>query len=161
MTFEELLKKTRKNYTPPERLLCLDPGFTTGVALFTNGTLTSWEQVRTIETETEKINWMNLQDLFNRMKPTHIICEDYRIYAHKLDQHTFSSVTTLRLIGGIELLSLLDHVPIDYQMAMQAKGFCTDDKLKTWGYWQPGMKHSRDAIRHGCYFMLFNKKEVR
>ena len=175
MTFEELLLKHRGvDYTPPETLLCLDPGFTTGVAVFTNGKLTHWEQVTTITDykTTPHLQWDNLLDLFARIKPTKIVCEDYRIYTHKLDQHNFSGVDTLRLIGGIDMLAQVGYpiavdarvlemnlpVSITYQMASMAKGFCTDDKLKHWNYWQPGMKHSRDAIRHGCYYMLFNKE---
>lgn len=44
------------------------------------------------------------------------------------------------------------------QMAVTAKNFCTDDKLKQWGFWQAGQKHARDSIRHGCYFLLFFRK---
>jgi hypothetical protein len=33
-----------------------------------------------------------------------------------------------------------------------AKGFATDDKLKAWGFWQPGQRHARDAIRHALNF---------
>jgi hypothetical protein len=47
---------------------------------------------------------------------------------------------------------------IHYQMATTAKTFVTDEKLKQWGFWQEGMRHSRDAIRHGLYFLLFYKK---
>lgn len=168
MKYLELLQRYRKGlYVPPERLLCLDPGFTTGVAVFENGELSSWEQVTTIVQHTNgtTIKWADLVSLLIRVQPTLVVCENYRIYEHKLDQHSNSSVDTLRLIGGIDLLcsqgwdAFAPPVPIVYQMATQAKGFCTDDKLKEWGYWQKGMRHSRDAIRHGCYYMLFNKEE--
>jgi hypothetical protein len=43
-------------------------------------------------------------------------------------------------------------------MASQAKAFVTDQKLKEWGFWKEGMRHSRDAIRHGLYFLLFYKR---
>lgn len=162
MTYEELLKRYRKGaYTPPECLLCLDPGFTTGVAVFRHGHLAHWEQVTTIVTinDKSKVNWSNVELLMVKYEPTAIICEDYKIYQHKLEQHTFSSVDTLRLIGGIDLLAYKYQIPIAYQMATLAKGFCTDEKLQEWGYWQKGMRHSRDAIRHGCYYMLFTDKK--
>lgn len=169
MNHLELVKKRRgESYVPPGTLLCLDPGFTTGVAVFRNGILAPGIQVETIVSINGKndIKWDNLLNLFKEVRPTRVVCENYRIYAHKLDQHTNSSVDTLRLIGGIDMLCKLspiilgtnEPIPIRYQMASEAKGFCTDDKLKRWGMWQKGMRHSRDAVRHGCYYLLFNKE---
>ena len=57
---------------------------------------------------------------------------------------------------------LIDTIPIAYQMAFQGKGFATDARLKEWGFWKEGMKHSRDAIRHGIYYLLVtNLKKVK
>ena len=179
ISFQELFDKTRGTLQVPERLLCLDPGETTGWALFEKSKLSNWGQIKTVIDD--KILWDNLEDLFIIQEPTAIICEDYRIYQHKLARHSFSPVLTLRLIGGIDALCLLGwyaylgphyideyggnrdyyerHTcPIYYQMAMQAKGFITDEKLQQWGFWQEGMRHSRDAIRHGCYFLLFHDR---
>lgn len=170
--WEELFNVTRGNCKTPERLLCLDPGETTGWALFEHHKLVRWGQVRTVEND--KILWHNLDQLFLDTDPDFIICEDYRIYQHKLARHSFSPVLTLRLIGGIDLMATLgwysvdnfkdeayyeQHTcPIEYQMATQAKAFVTDEKLINWGFWQDGMRHSRDAIRHGCYFLLFHRR---
>jgi hypothetical protein len=180
LSWNEIFKACRGDHATPERLLCLDPGETTGWALFEHQQLVRWEQIETVKDE--QIIWKNLIDLFIDTNPTYIVCEDYRIYEHKLARHSFSPVLTLRLIGGIDLLSFMgwyvqavDRVyadsrdkstnflmrctcPIHYQMATTAKGFVTDDKLKYWDFWQDGMRHSRDAIRHGCYFLLFYKK---
>jgi hypothetical protein len=179
ISWEELLKNVRGDHKIPKRLLCLDPGETTGFAFFEEGKLTNWGQVRTIENE--NIVWNKLNHLFIEAMPDFVVCEDYKIYAHKLSRHTFSSVMTLRLIGGIDLLcnqgwfiNLGPHYideysnykdyheshncTIEYQMATQAKGFVTDKKLEAWGFWKDSMRHARDAIRHGCYFLLFYKR---
>lgn len=140
-------------------MLCIDPGNETGLALFVDGELVDTWQCATAPNE--EINWANLESIFERAQPTHVVCEDYRVYQHKLDQHTFSRVTTVRLIGVVDYLCWQDEIGLSYQMAMQAKGFCTDKKLQMWGLWQKGMRHSRDAIRHGVYFLLFNKEEVK
>lgn len=88
-----------------------------------------------------------------------VIYENYRVYAHKLERHSNSEVYTLRLVGVIEYLCDVKHkIPYYNQMAQQAKGFVTDDKLKKWGYYRQGLRHARDAIRHGCYFLLFDKE---
>lgn len=152
MTFEELLAKRRgEGFVPPKRLLCLDPGHTTGWCLFEDGKLTASGQADTIS------SWYEIDKLFEDVKPTMVIYENYRVYAHKLERHSNSEVFTLRLIGVIEYICWLDRTPYFNQMAHQAKGFVTDEKLKKWDYYQKGAKHARDAIRHGCYFLLFDK----
>lgn len=166
MTFWELYKRLQGDKVPPKRLLSLDPGHTTGVAFFENGTLTDWKQIVTIEDDPKKIhgqfkeNWWEVDSLMELYDPTVIICENYRVYQHKLDQHANSGVETLRLIGGVDYYADRHNVPIRYQMATEHKGFCTDKKLQQWDYWKPGMRHSRDAIRAGTYFLLFNKEEL-
>ena len=159
MTFKQLRLKMRPNTPVPKVMLCLDPGHTTGLAVFTDGELTAWEQAVTIEDIGKglTVDWKELIRLFDKYQPTQVVCEDYRIYQHKLDQHTFSQVATLRLIGGIDMLCYQRGIPIDYQLAIEHKGFCSDKKLEAWGYWQRGMRHSRDAIRVGCYWLLFHK----
>lgn len=144
----------------PERMVCLDPGNTTGACLFVNGKLESWAQIVTIQEIPgdngckSQIAWDALREYFEETKPTLIVCENYRIYSHKLERHTFSEVPTLRLIGGIDLLAYQWGVPVHYQMAASAKGFANDERLKAWGLWQEGMRHSRDAIRHGIYYLI-------
>lgn len=94
--------------------------------------------------------------LFQQIKPTHVVCEDYRVYAEKAGAHIGKSLFTPKLIGKIDLLCNVDNIPVTYQMAATAKVFCTNDKLKEWGFYQESMRHSRDAIRHACYYILFN-----
>lgn len=150
----------------PSVLLCIDPGETTGFAVFMNGVLCEYGQIETVSTDAKgdkKIQWGSLADLFIQFEPDVVVCENYRIYAHKLERHSFSQVETLRLIGGIDQLCnspyLAESVtPLYYAMAVQAKGFVTDDRLKEWDLWKSGMKHSRDAIRHGIYFLLITNR---
>lgn len=149
----------------PQRLLCLDPGETTGWCLFEQGKLTKWGQIETVLANGQ-LNWPILTELFFDTVPTHVVCENYRVYSHKLDRHSFSEVPTLRIIGGIDYLCMMwvdddmkpARIPIAYQMAVQAKGFATDDRLKDWDFWQPNMKHARDAIRHGIYYLIITNR---
>lgn len=166
MTFPELYERMQKGKTPPERILGLDPGHTTGTCFFERGVLTDWKQIVTIEEDPLKRHgqlreiWSAIDQLIEYYDPTLIVCENYRIYEHKLQQHANSGVETLRLIGGIDYYAESHRIPIRYQMATEHKGFCTDKKLQQWGYWQPGMRHSRDAIRAVTYHLLFNKEEL-
>lgn len=151
--FHELLAMRRgSEWIPPKRLLCLDPGETTGWSVFEDGQLVRCGQAHTIE------GYHIIHNLFCDIVPSMVIYENYRVYAHKLERHSNSEVYTLRLIGAIEYLCDMTYqVPRYNQMAQQAKGFVTDEKLKAWGYYQKGQRHSRDSMRHGCYFLLFDK----
>lgn len=157
MQFKELLEKRRAgdtNFRIPERLLALDPGHTTGWSVFEKGELTAWGQAATMDR-----GWGEINQLFHDIQPTALIYENYRIYEHKLARHANSEVYTIRLIGVIEFLcDVTFGIPRYNQMAQQAKGFVTDEKLKKWGMYKPGQKHARDSIRHGCYFLLFHKQ---
>lgn len=154
ISFSDLLVKRRgTDWKPPERLLCLDPGHTTGWCIFENGELTAAGQALT-----QAEGWKCIDALFDDTQPTMVIFENYRVYAHKLERHSNSEVYTLRLVGVIEYLCDIKlGIPRYNQMAHQAKGFVTDDKLKAWGLYKSGLKHARDAIRHGIYFLLFDK----
>lgn len=193
MKYQEVLRRVYSGdfSRVPERLLCLDPGETTGWALFEKGYLKNYGQEETVTLDPSStakkgdkiIDWIALEDLFVRTRPTHVICENYRIYAHKLERHSFSDVQTLRLIGGIDQLchtgwfnkeypdsshdceidkvrvnEYYPPISINYQMAVQAKGFATDERLKEWDFWKEGMRHSRDAIRHGLYFLIITNR---
>lgn len=152
--FQDLLYKRRGvAFQPPERLLCLDPGHTTGWSLFEKGKLTAQGQAATLEE-----GWHCINDLFNDIQPTMVVFENYRVYAHKLERHSNSEVYTLRLVGVIEFLCDVKFgIPHNNQMAHQAKGFVSDEKLKEWKMYIRGEKHARDSIRHGIYFLLFDK----
>lgn len=157
LPYSDLLARIRGKHKIPERLLCLDPGKTTGWCLFVDGKLQSWGQVEDCYDD-NNINIQGMMDLLQAVKPTFICYEDYKVYSHKLDRHAFSPVMTVRLIGMIETYCQMNNIPTHKQMATTAKTFCTDEKMRSWGFWQEGMRHARDAIRHGCYFLLFYKK---
>lgn len=157
LSFSDLLQRIRGEATIPHKLLCLDPGKTTGWCLFVDGELTKWGQIEDCFDD-KNVDVTKLYDLFADIQPDFILYEDYKVYSHKLDRHSFNPVFTVRLIGVIETYCQTEGVKSHKQMATTAKNFCTDDKLKQWGFWQKGMRHSRDAIRHGCYFLLFYKK---
>jgi|BioPla2DNA2_1021312.scaffolds.fasta_scaffold122969_2 hypothetical protein len=154
--FNELLSAVRQkgNWQPPEKLLTIDPGETTGWAFFKYGELSTTGQI--------VIDKHNLADsiepLMNDIQPTVVVLENYRVYPWKMKQHSWSNLFTPQLIGAIQYLCSQRKIPVYLQMANQAKTFCTDDKLKTWGFWRRGEKHARDAIRHGCYWLLFNRE---
>lgn len=157
MTFNELLLKSRKGttYVPPLCLLALDPGEHTGVAVFKQGQLKECTQLLCKDNPAQSII-----EIFEMYQPTCVVCEDYRIYKHKTESHAWSDLFTPRLLGMIELLCYQQEINLHLQMASTAKGFCTPEKLKEWGFWQKGKRHADDAIKHGAYFLLFYGRSV-
>lgn len=157
LSFSELLEHIRGKNKIPHKLICFDPGKTTGWCTFVDGKLDKYGQLTECY-DNNNINVSEVMNLLQEEKPDFILYEDYKVYSHKLERHTFNPIFTLRLIGAIETYIQMNNIPSHKQMAVTAKNFCTDEKLKQWGFWKTGMRHSRDAIRHGCYFLLFYKK---
>ena len=155
ISFDELMLGVRgTDYIPPERLLAVDPGETTGWAYFENGILRSSGQIahRDLGIMSTKI-----QELIGDILPTHVVAEDYKVYRSKAKSHSWSGLYTPKLLGAIEFICGMSNIPLTLQMA-SSKQFCTDAKLKIWGYYCKGNPHTNDAIRHGCYFLLFHKR---
>ncbi len=157
LSFKDLLERLRGDHSIPQRLLCFDPGKTTGWCLFENGALTRWGQLEDCY-DNDNIHIAGLISLMDEIQPDFILYEDYKVYSSKLAQHSFNPVMPVRLIGTIETYSQMNDILTHKQMATTAKNFCTDAKMESWGFWQKGLRHSRDAIRHGCYFLLFFKR---
>jgi hypothetical protein len=137
-------------WRPPATLLALDPGGTTGWSHFNNGELAAFGQIA------HPNNDEAIYDLILHVKPDQLVMEEYVLYPWKMKQQEWSDFPEPRLIGAIQFMCKRRKIPCMMQGANLAKGFCTDDKLKSWGYFPASAKHARDSIRHGCYFLLFN-----
>ena len=150
-TWEEMLEQAPDSNLV-KRLLALDPGETTGYAIFERGLLTEWGQLPTHTVDESVLLLVDHISIAN-----HVVVENYQVYAWKLKEHKYSTLHTPRLIGCIETLCRLKGVKPTKQTAQNAKKFVTDEKLKEWGMWIKGKPHTRDAIRHGIYYTIFGK----
>lgn len=151
-----------KGWKLPYRLMAIDPGLTTGFSIFDYvGEVHDSSLYRLNEAGIIVVNeftgWDPIIDKIQQKNPSILVLEDYRIYASKSKEHTFSRVDTIRIIGAIEFVCKHDGIPLVKQMAGMAKGFVTDEKLKEWGLYKGINRHARDSVRHAIYFMLFNK----
>lgn len=157
MEFSELVRKSRTSGVPvySGTLLSLDPGHTTGYAIFKDLELIESGQLDTKEQE----EWINtLKPLFQKHRYTEVVFEDYRVYKWRVQQHAHSELHTSKLIGAIQAVCLYEGLTYHKQPASVAKDFCNDQKLREWGFYVEGQRHARDAIRHGCYFIMFGEK---
>lgn len=142
--------RPKADWTSVGRILCLDPGETTGWAVFEAGVLDSCGQ-RSTKHPAE------IADLIRETLDLDLLVfELYRIRGNKARQHIGSEVLTIQHIGAIKVVADELEIPIVGQSAGQAKGFATDVKLRRWGLYQSNLRHANDAIRHGCYWHLFN-----
>lgn len=157
------VSKTRK-FQRPALLLVFDPGETTGWALFNEEGLLKCGHLDTSDLSSIArelyafiINHIPLDMSHNSL----VLYENYRVYGHKRNQHVGSELHTTKLIGVIEAVCQMLNIPTYTQMAATAKPFCTDQKLREWGWFQTNKRHANDAIRHGAYYLLFGGKNVR
>lgn len=132
------------------RILALDPGETTGWAVFEDQSLVACGQLKVGDLNT-------LFAVVRESRANVVVIESYRVYEHRAQQHIGSEVVTIQYIGILKLAAEQLHLPIVMQAAWQGKQFQTDEKLREWGLYQVAHKHANDAIRHGCYFYLFHK----
>lgn len=142
------------------RLLALDPGETTGVAGFTadaeEAVLTYANQIKTWPLE---VGVSQLTKLLDSQTPDVVVFESYQVYEWKTSEHSWSQIPTVQVIGAVKTLLIQRDIPYYTQTAQVAKKFVDDEKLEKWGFWHKGMRHARDATRHGCYFLLFGPKK--
>lgn len=134
-------------------LLCLDPGETTGWALFVKGDLADCGQWPTKSPPVLVENIGTLSALHGI--PWTLVYEEYRVRGNKFKEHVGSEVVTIQHIGAIKVAADQLDIQLVKQTAGMAKGFATDAKLRRWGLYQPNRRHANDAIRHGCYWLLF------
>lgn len=146
------------------RVIGIDPGETTGVCCFDDHKLVDARQLPTglmpMAARTVREYIKEYSSLSNTQRTVHIVMESYRVYSWKADEHAWAGLHTPRLIGAIELVCSDLGLSLKTQSAQQGKGFCTDDKLMAWGIYQEGARHARDAIRHACYYLLFEIAKI-
>lgn len=136
-------------------VLCLDPGETTGWAIFYEGELWANGQDPTPDPTAMADLIRELVALPSLDRVGRIVYEEYRVRGNKFNEHVGSEVVTIQNIGAIKVIADGLDLPLTKQTAGMAKGFATDDKLRQWYLYQKGLKHSNDAIRHGVYYLLF------
>lgn len=98
-----------------------------------------------------------------------VVCEDYLLYAHKMNDQINSRMETCKLIGAIQLFCYTQKIPYYMQTASEVKKRWTDHILEHKGIirakgrgWIPTTgdaskytHHTLDAIRHAIHYATF------
>lgn len=146
-----------KSQAEPPVIVGIDPGETSGLCVFQGSEMIDASQ---IHGKTVVEAFTGIRHYMSTVEADFVVMEDYRVYGWKTDDHAWASLFTPKLIGALECHIHDRQIPLVLQMAQIGKGFCTDSKLQDWGFYQRAQRHSRDAIRHVCYYLLFELAKV-
>ncbi len=154
-SFTELIPKIAgANAYVPKSLVAFDPGGTTGFSRFGDGKLTHRGQITAY-------NYLAVEQVIDLHQPQVVVVEEYVLYPWARKQQTWSDFPESRMIGAIELMCLKRKIRLVMQTPADAKNWCTDAKLKSWGYFHATMQHANDSVRHGTYWLLYRGKRNR
>lgn len=89
-----------------------------------------------------------------------IVCESFRINA-QTHKKSFQPAS-LEIIGMLRYLCCEEQIEFVLQSPVEAKGFMTDSKIKSLGWWHPeDGGHATDAARHlGLYLCKQGNREI-
>lgn len=101
-----------------------------------------------------------------------VVCEDYLLYATKLQDQINSRMETCKLIGALQLFCYKRNIYYYMQTAAEVKTRWSDKILEHKGYIKPYRRgylpttgitdsythHSLDAIRHAIHYATFRNK---
>lgn len=153
-TFLTQTGKNRPNWGD-KKIVALDPGETTGACSFVGMQMVHREQ---LQTSLLPLAAVILRKYIMMMDPVLVVAEDYRVYKWKTESHAWAELHTPKLIGCLQLICHDLKLPLVLQSAQVGKGFCTDERLKEWGFYQAANRHSNDAVRHACQWLMFGKE---
>lgn len=149
------------------RVVSLDPGGTTGYAIysaeFPTASLTRREPINDSLTVGHLGPDDHHDELYELLELQHI--KDFYLVTESFEfrqgrQRNNINLMSKEYIGVAKLFAqqrgLAGGKQVRYfeQTAGLAKPFVTDDKLRTMNWWTPGMKHANDACRHLVYFLV-------
>ena len=141
------------SYQVFEHFIALDPGETTGVAIYTIG-----KREGTINRFWKRMQITDLKDLWRVLA-----VEEPKVVAYEMFTQSLGAGSTnfgaVEAIGVIKLYGALTDKELVPQ-ARQVKNFWTDEKIKQCGLWEPGMKHAMDATRHMLYYLMQEARET-
>lgn len=141
-----------------KRIIALDPGGTTGIAVWTDCRPSSptdneftWYELGPEEHHKELWDFL-LKGTVGASGDHTIVCESFEFRQNR--QRDNINLMSREYIGVVKLFQQQYGTPVVFQTAGVAKPFVTDEKLKAMGLYQKGSKHERDATRHLIYYMV-------
>lgn len=121
-------------------IVALDPGVTTGIAIFENG------NYRTMEVDPSKYPHPHetLYDILSTIAPKVLVYEAFQFRQNQ----TGAVFTGIEYIGVARLYAQLKCIEEVKITPSTGKAFWNDSKLKALQVYKPGKPHANDAMRH-------------
>jgi hypothetical protein len=132
------------------RIMTLDPGVTTGWAVYPDETQPNSSYPIKLGQHTGAL--LDLEMLLDRYQPDVVIFESF-----KYQRRDKVVLYPREVIGVIKLWCERRGIQPIEQTPSQAKNLWTDDKIKKLGLWMPSFKHAMDALRHLLYYLVVTK----
>lgn len=130
------------------RVLSLDPGGTTGVAVIEYDDV-SVALLETTQVKGDLRGFLQWQKTFDT-PIDQIVCESFTL---RPGIHGVNLAPTY-VIGALE--ALYQNYDIIYQEP-KLKPLCDDERLKRFGFYQTAMQHANDAVRHAIIYLRNNR----
>ena len=140
-------------YEMPEYLLAVDPGLTTGIALFHCDP----DPVIVWSAETDFMETCNLvnKTALEYGPRLRVVAERFIITVQTAKNSPTAASDALTMLGAVRYLCEAYGVQIVYHTSQKAKNFCPNPRLKALGFWHRGGKgHARDALRHAVTHLV-------
>lgn len=130
------------------KILCIDPGGTSGVAIFS----VTQESPAVLEDHFQIANGTKgFVDFYKENESKYnwdtIVCESFTLRTGV----KFPDLTPVYIIGALEAL-VSEGIEVVFQSPSQ-KSLCDDDRLKLIDLHKRGQGHANDAIRHGIIYL--------
>ena len=122
------------------RVIALDPGGRTGIALWQDGQFWS-THLGTYEA------WHWVANQLETTRTDLVVCEDF-IITIATAKKSQDGKKSLESIGVFRYLCAVARVSFETQTPADAKNFVDNDRLRHLGMWYKGSDHPRDAARH-------------
>lgn len=137
------------------RILAIDPGTTTGLAVYL-------PERKVIETR--QIGPEDHHEVLYKLcyQSDEIVCEDFNFRPNPGRRKIV--LDSKEYIGVVKLVNQQYGIPYRLQQPSQAKNLWDDKKLKALRLngsplWSPGNPHAMDALRHLLYYLTVWKKD--
>jgi hypothetical protein len=143
---------------------------TTGWAYFEDGELIEFGTISATDCCSLEGYWSEHEQLIVIKQPNIVVCESFKLFAHKAKAQSFSQMETPQLIGYIRMACWKRKIDVVFQQPSD-KIRVSDPILVRMGVFElkgknhyclgkPTNLHIRDAIRHGIYFHKYKKEGV-
>ena len=138
------------------RVLAVDPGGTTGFALYDGGA--QYEVHDAWDKTGQMTALMQVESFLKGSGLDVLVCESFVISMGTMKKTREGSNTAIEIIGALRWLTWKHEVKFVTQSPADAASFMTPEKLRALGWWTKGSDHARSASKHLALYLVREKQ---